>query len=481
MLKRILYLTLFYFAGGVLSHASAQSTSVAPQEKIERLIKAAESRTAKLEGEVKALRAQLLELEKSKPKKVEAKKIRKPAILNPEILNVGYLPIVTSPYLVGSNVNGVQLDPSGLIVTLPAYNHDFGLLKQRQELEKILGSKKQGLVQMSGMVEAQVTKTRNPDGSSFSDIDLSEAELHLSSELSPWVLAFFSVAYDNTPLPNTNIRLNNSALFLDRAFIIIGNLDQTPFYMTIGQRFVAFGHYDNYMATAPLTRLLGRVRARQISVSYQHSGDTGMYATIFAFRGDTQVFPSSRHINQIGGSLVYEFKNDYVKTDIGVDYINNLADSEGMTSLVFNQNGILMKRAPAVALHAKIGIGAYMFIAEYIRAITPFDVSNIGFNGVGARPQALDTALVYSFNTGNKPSDFSIGYAQTREALALFMPERRFAVNYNLVILKDTILSVEYYRDYNYSAISTATAQGALRSSTGGYSDTVTGMLTYYF
>jgi hypothetical protein len=288
------------------------------------------------------------------------------------------------------------------------------------------------------------------------------------------------VAYDNTVFPNTNTRVNSSSLYLDRAFITIGNIDKSPFYFTVGQRFVAFGHYDNYMATAPLTRLLGRVRARQISVSYQSPGETGLYATVFAFKGDTEA-PALNHTNQIGGSLGYQFKNESLKADIGIDYINNLADSEGMVDLVFNQNSTLIKRAPAIALHAKFAVGAYTLVAEYIGATTPFDAKNMGFNGVGAKPQALDTVIVYSFNSWSKPSDFSVGYAQTREALALFMPERRFAMNYNIVILKDMILSLEYYRDYSYAPTNTATAQGALRSLTGSFSDTVTGMLTYYF
>ena len=456
---------LLYWVSGVFAYASAQSQSV-------HLIQTIEARTARLDDEVRALRTELAEL-----KKTAADKKQKVSVVA-----MGFVPIVASPYLIGSNINGIQLDPSGLIVSLPAYNQDWGLLKQRQDLKLFSSQATQsGLVQVSGMVETQVTGTHNSKGSSVSDIDLSEAELHVSTDINPWVMGFISIAYDNTQLPNTITRLHNSSLFLDRAFITIGNLGKAPVYFTAGQRFVAFGHYDNYMATAPLTRLLGRVRARQISVSYQYPGDTGLYATAFAFKGDIQMVPSSQHINQAGGSLGYIFKNQYLKVDLGVDYINNLADSEGMVALAFNQNAFLVKRAPGVAVHAKLAVGAYTLIAEYIGATTAFDVRNLGFNRQGARPQALDTVLVYSFNSWNKPSDFSIGYAQTREALALFMPERRFAMNYNLVILKDMILSLEYYRDYKYSATSTATAQGVLRGSTGGFSDTVTGMLTYYF
>jgi hypothetical protein len=439
--------------------ACVGSTAIA-QPKIEQLIRRMETRTAEMEREVKDLQAELAKL---KRKKTSA--------------SYGFIPIVTSPYLEGANSNSLALDPSGLIVTLSGYNQDLGLLKQRQALGKFF---KQGLVQVSGILEAQAVAMRNPDGTHASDIDLSEAEIHLHADLSPWVMGFVSIAYDNTQLPNTNTRLTNSSVYLDKGFITIGNLDKAPVYMTVGQRYVAFGHYDNYMATAPLTRLLGRVRARQISVSYQHPSNTGLYATIFTFRGDTQVLPG-RHINQIGGSLGYEFKNNAIKADVGIDYINNLADSEGMLALAFDQNPNLVKRAPAVAIHAKIGFGDYTFITEYIGAVTPFDARNLSFNGVGAKPQALDTVLVYSFTSWKKPSDFSIGYTKTRDALALFFPERRISANYNIVVLKNTILSVEYRRDQNYALTNTATAQGAPRPVDGGYSNTVTGMLTYYF
>ena len=68
-----------------------------------------------------------------------------------------------------------------------------------------------------------------------------------------------SIDFDNAPLRNpltlgSGNPINNSRLFLQRAFFTIGNLDTSPIYFSMGQMFVPFGDYTTYQLSNPVTK-----------------------------------------------------------------------------------------------------------------------------------------------------------------------------------------------------------------------------------
>jgi hypothetical protein len=483
--------------GGVVSSAFAESDS----SKVDNLIRKVNARTSELEREIKALRSQVAELKKEKvtqDKKIERVAEQKvgPRHFGPDILQMGVMPVITGPFVADIG-QGLSLAPDGLVITLFGYNQDLGLLKQQQNMDKIFTARTGNprplhpLLQLSGRVETQLSGTRNANGSSSSDIDLTSAELDLTSRAGNWVTAFIAMAYDGSPTANGAGRVTNSRLFVDKAFLTIGNLNESPFYGTIGQRHVQFGQYVNPFITAPFTRGLGRTKARQISVSYQHPGDSGFYATAFTFRGDSR---ANQNLNQLGGSVGYEIKQDKWKANIGVDYISHIGDSDNIQR-AFNNGAVnptgsqqLVNRVPGIAVQAKVDVGPVAFVAEYIGATTSFNPANVSINGSGAKPQALHLAGIYSY-TGlwNKSSELAIGYNQARDTQAFGIPQSRWSIVHNMVILKNTIFSLEYRRDKNYG-LDVTRLQGNILNNVananlplGGYTQALTAQLVYLF
>lgn len=490
--------------GGFASPAFAQGNNDATTD---QLIKKINTRTLQLEAEVKQLRAQLVELKKSNNKKVvgtaplvkasqghvDSKNRRQ------VLIKMGATPVVSSPYI------GVhsQYDASDLIVNIPSYNQDLQLLQQQKKMQdafiqKGVKTPLAPVMVLSGKIEGQVSGNRAANGARSTNVDLSGTELDVIGHFTPWLTGFIALNYDNAA-PNAGVvggstvtRTDNSRIFLNKAWITLGNLNVSPFYATIGQRFL-FGQSTSFMISSPLTMLLTRIKARALSLGYQHAGDNGVYGTVYTFKGDSTT--GNTNINQFGGTLGYQFKNNSFSSDIGVDYVSNIADSQGLQNTgnpgVFGGFGAssqferLVNRVPAIAAHGRATIGSFFLVGEYTGAVKTFDQANLTFNGQGARPQAINVEGAYLFKAFDKPANFVLGYGQTRDALALNLPERRLISAFNISIWKDTIASLEFHRDTNYSTTDFATGQYAINPktivTTGRFSNTLTAQFGVYF
>ncbi|CAM4418196.1 MAG: hypothetical protein LEGION0398_MBIBDBAK_00362 [Legionellaceae bacterium] len=494
-------------AGGVTNHAFAENSTVS-QDKTVQLIKKINTRTVELENEVKKLRKQLTELKKTEKANLDKQSKENTSIQNKvkaikhsktSLLELGATPVISSPYI------GVrsQFDGSDLIVNIPTYNQDAQLLIQQSKMLKTFDKKgmtvpETPMLEISGKIEGQVLGHRDFNGARSSDADLSGSEIDLTGHFAPWLTAFTALSYDNNA-PNagsvvgpTQTRTDNSRIYLDKAFVTFGNLSRTPFYATIGQRY-HFGQYSSFMLSSPLTKSLARIKARSLLVGYQHQTKNGLYSTLYVFKGDTNV--GNNHINQFGGTIGYECGNKNIKTDIGLDLVNNIADAQGMQNTGNKEsNGLyrgfayssdferLVKRVPGAALHAKFGFGNYSIIGEYVTALKEFDQSNLSYNGLGAKPSAFNMESAYMFNLMNKPANIAIGYGQTKNSLALDLPRSRLVTAFNVSLLKDTIFSLEYKRDKNYNTTDISSFQ-TLDSivSMGGFTNTVTAQFGIYF
>lgn len=409
---------------------------------------------------------------------------------------------------IGPYVNvPIQFSGNQLIVNDPKINTDVALLKLRKAAHEGMVAK--GLpteeethhshLLLSGILEgtAQYIQYGQQGGNlgsgnngTSSNIDLSAAELDgFLLTPSPWVSGFFSFSYDNGSDPvETNSRVLNSRLFLNNAFIILGDFTKSPVYGSIGQMYVPFGTYSSVFITSPLTKSLGRTKARAALVGYQGQTPNSFYTALYAFKGDSHASATSR-INNGGINLGYRFDSPSpdINGDIGIGWIGNIADSVGMQDTgdqpLFNGfagpvpygNEKIVHRVPALNLRSLISIGDNIdLIAEYIAATTSFNPNDLSFNAAGASPWGLNMEAAYTFKIFDKPSSVGVGYSQAREALALGLPERRYGAVFNTSIWHNTIQSIEFRHDINYAASKTATGSGVLPLSTGlGTSDDV--------
>lgn len=416
--------------------------------------------------------------------------------------------VSTGPYL------GVPLSYSGsnLIVNTPGINEDVSLLKLRQNINTRLA--KLGIERpedhshllLSGNLEGQVFFKSKGKGSNSSDIDVTNFEFD-GYILGPssWTSGLFALNYENDPGSlsgsiSSNHRTFNSRVFVSKAFITLGDLTKLPVYASIGQMYVPFGVYSSNMIASPMTKTIFRTKARAGLVGFDANT---FYGSVYAFKGDSHA-ASSTNINNGGANGGYRFKVGEFKGDIGGGVIGNIADSVGMqvtentpswggfgsTSTICGPMGTsacgnesLTHAVTGYDIHASASWGKWDFLAEYLTAVNRFGIADMTFNSLGARPQALNTELAYTFIMfGDKPTSLAVGYGMTKQALALGMPMTRYSLVANTSWWRNTLQSIEFRHDRNYSTSSMATGSGVSASpGTGACDNTVTAQIDIYF
>lgn len=431
--------------------------------------------------------------------------IQPEGIISPDIYVPGRSFVTTGPYI------GVPLEFSGseLIVNDPSVNQDVVLLNLRksikQQLVKMGRSPEpdRGHLILSGMLEGQAALSRaSGAGSTQSDIDLTTANLDAYlTGASSWISGFMELSHDNsiganTGAYNSNSRTINSRVYLNKAFVMIGDFTQSPFYSSFGQMYVPFGNYGTTLISTPFTKTLGRTKARAIVLGYSEQANNALYASTYIFRGDAHASANPNHINDGGLNVGYKFKQASTSGDVGAGVIGNLADSVGMQNTgnaepIFEGfggtdgygNEKLVHRVPAYDLHGSMSLlSNFNFIAEYIRAATTFSPLDMTYNGKGAKPQALDLEFYYVIPQLSRPTSVTVAYGMTKDALAIGLPKQRYSIALNTSYWKNTLQSLELHHDVDYSASATSTGSGVTGPAGDGVrSNVITAQFDVYF
>ncbi|WP_440131443.1 LbtU family siderophore porin [Coxiella endosymbiont of Amblyomma nuttalli] len=370
------------------------------------------------------------------------------------------------PYL---NKN-TTFDGSKLIINIASVREDSRLLLrqyQATQKENELSSSASNLprVILTGKLEGQTSYRGTYISPRSGSINFSGVELGTYVQSDSWVSGYMVLNYD----PDEH--RNGSRLFINRAFITIGNLSQFPLYTSIGQVYVPFGRYSSLMVTTPVTQVLGRTRARTLTFGYQQTGSHMFHAEVYGFQGLTNNLFSSgnNQSNEWGTDIGYEFSdttNDggCMNGEVGTGYISNLADSQGIQATVFSNKENLRYRVPALSVYCTLDIRPIVFLAEYIGAVKRFDVNDINFANQGARPTAFHTEASCTFKVGSKSNSIGVGYGHTSQALALGLPQDRYNVFYNINIWRNTNLALEYCHDVSYSVSAISARSNFLKS-----------------
>lgn len=502
------------------SAVSADSTSniSAKTEELQRQLN-------QIQNEMRSLKSQLRQQHKVATRSVSGPVPiqQKPLISNttndagvtPGIAGLGgqYMPVdidvpgqsfvSSGPYI------GVPLAYSGgnLIINSPSINQDVSLLRLRKKIiERLhdLGRASEAdhaHLLLSGTVEGAAMYKTSGNGPSSNDIDLTNVGLD-GYILGPstWTSALFTFSYDNdagssTGTFNNNSRSQNSRLFVNQAFIVLGDFTQSPLYGTIGQYYVPFGTFSSNMVSSPVTKMLARTKARALSVGFQQQSTDALYAAAYVFKGDSYTGSTSR-ISNGGINFGYRYAyNDIINGDFGGGVIRNIADSQGMqntgNSPFFggfggvNNSGKeqISHQVPAIDLRGLFSVGGSIdLLAEYIGAVQSFSTSDMTLNSHGARPRAFNVEAAYTFKSFVKPTSVAIGYGKTKDALAIGLPLARYALTVNTSFWKDTIESLEFRHDVNYAASNVATGSNIAVYPASGKSDNcVTAQFDIYF
>ena len=353
-------------------------------------------------------------------------------------------------------------DGSDLIISIPTVREDAHLILLQQQLAREyhqlgLTIPDTPIVIISGKLEAQTSYESSYTVGASADMNLKSANINFSgveldtyAQVSPWVSGYIALDYDPE-----KPQQRDSLVFMNRAFIIIGNLSQFPVYASIGQVYVPFGRYNSMMITAPVTQVLGRTRARAITLGYQQTGSNALHAEIYGYQGILNNAHTKYNNNEWGADIGYEFTDNHcISGEIGASFISNLADSQGMQSVTFLHDGNFRHLIPVMGMYGSLVIKPVAFVAEYISSLKNFEIDDIDFKNkiIYPRPAAFHMETSYTFRKALKRlGSIGMGYGHTSQSLAaLSVPQDRYSVFYSVNIWKDTNFSLEYHYDVNY-------------------------------
>jgi len=465
-----------------------------------------ENAVTKLEKEVASLKSELKANKNNTSSSSKNKKTaRTQAASDSDVHLQEYLPfdpdVPGQAYVSSGPYVGVNIEFAGtsLIVNSPSVNTDLQLLTIRKkiitQLNTMLGES--GLepthshVLLSGVIEGQANYTNNGGEPSTTDIDVTNVSLDTTIfGPSDWILGFVELSYNNgTPMSDvfvstSNYRVGNSRVYVNKAFVTLGNLTCSPVYFTFGQFYVPFGTYSSVMVSDTLTKLLGRTKARAIQIGMMQQSKNAFYASAYIFRGDSHA-ASVAKVNNGGINLGIKFDLGFFKGNIGGGVIGNIADSGGMQmGTGFQDFEQIENRVPAYDLRASLTLGEHLdLIAEYIIASNRFSPMDMSFNNHAAKPSALDVQAAFSFSAFKRPSSIGIGYGKSNQLLAMGIPLTRTSLVFNTSWWRNTLQSLEFRHDRQYaeSAVATGAGDTAVPSQNGESDNAVTAQFDYYF
>lgn len=378
-------------------------------------------------------------------------------------------PVVTSPYL-GARP---AFDGSDYIVNISSINRDIRLMLQRRNLYRAYDKTSAvtpdvPIITLSGKVEPIMTLGRPYFGEVTTDLTLGSDELDVAAILNEDVEAYMGIAYNSLPdSVGGRQRVANAGFSLNMGFVNIGNLDKTPFYLTMGQLYAPFGRYSSAMVSPSLPMILARTKARPIIVGYKSQENTGPLVSLYGFKSDTTLGESG-----VGGvNLAYIFQVARGSGEVGAGIISSINNATGIQysgstpgttfgGFASLSNGSeYVKKIPAVDVHANVSFDRYSLTAEFVSVTQRFQTQDLSFDGHGALTQAVQGEAGITFRAFNKPASLAAAYQWSGETLALNMPHQRISGVFNISIWKDTLESLEYRHDIDFK--STQYANGA--------------------
>ena len=241
-----------------------------------------------------------------------------------------------------------------------------------------------------------------------------------------------------------------------------------------------FGTFESQMVSDPLTLEIGETREAALQLGFEA---LGIYTSAYAFNGETRSGNNDK-IEHFGANLGMDKELELLRFDIGLSYLNNIAESDSIQDYLAGATGTqkIKDNISAWGGHVILHMGPFTGIGEYISAVDDFAAAELPFNGSGAKPEAWNLELGYNFELWGKEGTFALGYQRTDQALSLGLPEERFLSTLSVGIFDKTTLSIEWTHDEDYGSGDTGVdAEGNPVAGTDHGAHTLTAQLAVEF
>ncbi|MCB1722308.1 MAG: LbtU family siderophore porin [Gammaproteobacteria bacterium] len=309
-------------------------------------------------------------------------------------------------------------------------------------------------VEVGGLVEVEAAHVSSDNASDVDDLVASKIELGIAAQINPWVAGEIVLKFEED---TDNSDGTNSDVDLDTAVITIADPDSS-WFVNAGQYTLPFGTFPSYQVSDPLTLDV----AETLDTAVEAGAGVGPATlSVFVFDGDRSATSTDRY----GAALALETEAAGAKLAAQIAYMNDVGETNGLGEIIANGGGFTTSdRVPGYIAGAEIGVGAFLFIAEYFQATDDF--ADLG----GDKPSAYNAEAAYVFETVGRPSTFAVAMGGTgglRNAddgngnLGLFV-ERRRSATYAVEVLDGTTVALEYKSEEDYNGTDTDTVTGQL-------------------
>ena len=286
-------------------------------------------------------------------------------------------------------------------------------------------------------------------GDDESDIALATVELGIDVVINEWVTGHVLLLWEED---------DTEPLDVDEGTITIGDTSRFPLYLTAGKLYVPFGNFESNMIQDPLTLEMGETRESAVQIGFEGSG---CYGSIYMFNGDIGETNDNDKVECYGASIGYALETEEMGMDIGLDWISNISDSDGLTDALDDYAGIdeINDYVSGMAAHMIFNMGPFVLIGEYVTALDEYEDGELDFDGEGAEPESWNIEVAFTQEIMGRETVFALGYQGTDEALGL--PEERYLVAIGVELFENTGLTLEYFHDEDYSSSKGGTSENA--------------------
>ena len=309
-------------------------------------------------------------------------------------------------------------------------------------------------IKFSGLLEfgGAYQSVDNVDGTDFteSDLALTTMQFTAEAEVNEWVNVAVDLLYED---PTFSRFADESFFLVDYAAATFGNQDLFPVYGTVGRLYVPFGAYlthfpDDPLVNSPLTLTLGETNQKAVMMGVDY---TGFSFDAYVYRGEFSRVGRNDNIANYGFDAHYEMAAERgLALLVGTSYINNIADSAGLTGYLEDEVGTetLVSWVPGFDTYLHLGYANFFFDAEYMTALSefePFEIATV--TGQGAQPAVWNFEFGYNWDWG-KNLEIALKYEGSDETEALGFPERRYGIGFNQTFYEGVVASIGYFRNY---------------------------------
>lgn len=331
------------------------------------------------------------------------------------------------------------------------------LLKAREHGELNHGVTIGGQVKVDAIAQHRNTAAKTADnwaaaamsasntGSNGSDITVSDVDLQTIAAINNWTTGYVNLV--RIPAINSAkyAAIAASALRVNEAYVVFGNLHSNPVYGLIGRNNIDFGSFASVNSYfTPLNRVLFQANGNVAEVGYH---DYGFTATVSAMNGGTQNtvvsmtgnIPVLQNLSTANTGNIQNFAMNvhYTTKTSGVNWTvgGGLLRGTQFNSYNGDTNG-------AWDVNGKVAVANFDVLGEFTRTFHKTQMNS--------HVNAWQIAGQYNFPLMGHKSDFSVGYsAMTGDSNVVgtstnSVNAQQYAVGLNSEVFKNVNAGLEY-------------------------------------